>query len=78
MLAVSIQDTIFDVAIRKNTTLQVPLTESVPLDDASERTLTETLPAHAEELIRTHEAELSEIVDRLLRFEPLPFDPPPS
>ena len=37
--------------------LQVPLTESVPLDDASHTTLTETLPTIAAELIRTHEAE---------------------
>jgi patatin-like phospholipase/acyl hydrolase len=58
--------------------LQVPLTESVPLDDASEKTLTKTLPGFAEELIRTHEAEISEIVERLLRFDPLPFDPPPA
>jgi hypothetical protein len=58
--------------------LQVPLTESVPLDDASEETLTKTLPGFAEELIRTHEAEISEIVERLLRFDPLPFDPPPA
>jgi patatin-like phospholipase/acyl hydrolase len=58
--------------------LQVPLTESVPLDDAREDTLTKTLPGFAEELIRTHEAEISEIVERLLRFDPLPFDPPPA
>jgi hypothetical protein len=58
--------------------LQVPLTESVPLDDANETTLTETLPAFADELIRTHEAEISEIVQRLLQFEPLPFAPPPA
>ena len=58
--------------------LQVPLHENIPLDDASERTLRETLPAAADELIRTHEAELSEIVERLLRFEPLPFDPAPA
>jgi uncharacterized protein len=58
--------------------LQVPLRTSVALDDASHRTLTETLPTIAEELIRTHEAELSEIVDRLLQFEPLPFDPAPD
>jgi patatin-like phospholipase/acyl hydrolase len=57
--------------------LQVPLTESVAMDDARERTLTETLPAIAEELIRTHEAELSEITDRLLRAGPLPHDPAP-
>src|SRR4051795_12836802 len=58
--------------------LQVPLTESVPLDQADDRTLTETLPGFAKELIDTHEAEISEIVERLLRFEPLPFDPPPA
>jgi uncharacterized protein len=58
--------------------LQVPLTESVPLDDASDRTLAETLPGFAEDLIRTREAEISAIVERLLRFEPLPFDPPPA
>ncbi len=55
--------------------LQVPLHGTVALDDASPRTLSETLPASADELIRSHEAELSEIVERLLRFEPLPFDP---
>jgi uncharacterized protein len=58
--------------------LQVPLAESVPLDDASHQSLTETLPRFAEELIRTHEAELSQIVERLLSFEPLPYDPAPS
>ena len=58
--------------------LQVSLTESLPLDDASERTLKETLPGLAAELIRENEAEISEIVDRLLAFEPLPFDPPPT
>jgi uncharacterized protein len=57
--------------------LQVPLSKSVPLDDASPTTLNETLPALADELIRTHEAELSEIVERLLTFEPLPPDPAP-
>jgi patatin-like phospholipase/acyl hydrolase len=56
---------------------QVPLSQSVALDDADERTLTETLPSIAKELIRSHDAELTEIVDRLLRFEPLPFDPAP-
>jgi len=58
--------------------LQVPLTESVPLDQADDNTLTGTLPGFAEELIHTHDAEISEIVERLLRFEPLPFDPPPA
>ena len=58
--------------------LQVPLTESVPLDDASEHTLNETLPAFADQLIKTNESELSEIVQRLLHFEALPFDPPPA
>jgi uncharacterized protein len=58
--------------------LQVPLRQSIPLDDASRETLTETLPAIADELIRTHEPVLSEIVDRLLAFEPLPYDPAPS
>ena len=52
--------------------------ESVPLDDASQQTLTETLPAFAAQLIRTHEAEISEIVERLLRFKPLPYDPAPA
>jgi len=58
--------------------LQVPLTESVPLDDASRTTLTETLPATADGLIRTHDDQLSEITERLLRFDPLPFDPAPA
>jgi patatin-like phospholipase/acyl hydrolase len=57
--------------------LQVQLTESVPLDDASERTLTETLPDFARELIDTHRSEISEIVERLLHFDPLPYDPAP-
>ncbi len=58
--------------------LQVPLSESVPLDDASHTTLTETLPAIADQLIQTHEAELAEITKRLLRFEPLRYDPAAS
>ena len=58
--------------------LQVPLTGSVPLDDASQTTLTTTLPATADKLIRTHEDQLSEITERLLRFGPLPFDPAPA
>ena len=58
--------------------LQVPLTESLPLDDASQETLTETLPAFAKELIRQNEDQIAEIVERLLRFDPLPYDPAPS
>jgi patatin-like phospholipase/acyl hydrolase len=58
--------------------LQAPLTKSVALDDASKETLTETLPSIADELIRAHDAELTEIVDRLLKFDPLPFDPAPA
>jgi patatin-like phospholipase/acyl hydrolase len=58
--------------------LQVPLKSSVALDDASHETLTDTLPRFARELIAANEAELSEIVERLLRFKPLPYDPAPS
>jgi patatin-like phospholipase/acyl hydrolase len=58
--------------------LQVPLRESIPLDDASSETLTKRLPAIADELIRTHEQQISEIVERLLAFEPLPYDPAPA
>jgi patatin-like phospholipase/acyl hydrolase len=58
--------------------LQVPLRESIPLDDASPVALTETLPAIAEELITTHEKQISEIVERLLAFEPLAYDPAPE
>ncbi len=57
--------------------LQQTLRESIALDDASQQALTETLPAVARELIAAHDAELSEIVGRLLRFDPLPFDPAP-
>ena len=58
--------------------LQVPLTESIPLDDASEQTLNQTLPAFAEQMIADNEAEISEIVERLLHFDPLPYDPAPN
>ena len=56
----------------------MPLTESIPLDDASEQTLDQTLPAFAEQMIRDNEAEISEIVERLLHFDPLPYDPAPN
>jgi patatin-like phospholipase/acyl hydrolase len=55
--------------------LQVELRDSVALDDASDEALTEKLPAAAAELIASHDSELDQIVERLLRFEPLPFDP---
>jgi uncharacterized protein len=55
--------------------LQQPLIDSIALDDASPEALNETLPAVAAQLIAEHDAELSEIVERLLRFEPLPYDP---
>src|SRR3954453_14107882 len=58
--------------------LQVPLNESIPLDDASPRVLSQRLPAIASELIQAHEDLLSEIVERLLAFEPLAYDPAPA
>ncbi len=58
--------------------LQVELHDPIALDDASEEALTEKLPAAAAELIASHETELDEIVDRLLRFDPLPYDPAPA
>jgi patatin-like phospholipase/acyl hydrolase len=58
--------------------LQVPMARSVAMDDASGRTLEETLPGFAEDLIRSQGAELDEIVGRLLEAGPLPYDPPPQ
>jgi patatin-like phospholipase/acyl hydrolase len=55
--------------------LQQELSTSVALDDASEKALTEILPGIARGLIASHEAEISQIVERLLRFDPLPYDP---
>ena len=55
--------------------LQVQLQEAIALDDASEDALTGKLPAAAQELIDSHRSELDEIVERLLRFGPLPHDP---
>lgn len=57
--------------------LQVPLSDSIALDDASRQTLERKLPAAATELLATHASELDQITERLLRFEPLPYDPPP-
>ena len=56
--------------------LQVQLTEPVALDDASQDALGRRLPAAAAQLIEAHSAELDLVVERLLRFEPLPPDPP--
>ncbi len=58
--------------------MQVPLEESIPLDDASAAALTGSLPAAAAALIAAREGELDEIVERLLRVGPLPPDPPPE
>jgi patatin-like phospholipase/acyl hydrolase len=55
--------------------LQQELSTSVALDDASEEALTRVLPGIAMELIAAHESEISQIVERLLRFDPLPYDP---
>src|SRR4029077_16238169 len=55
--------------------LQVPLTESIPLDPPNQKTRPGTLPAFPETLIHENEAEIAEIVERLLRFEPLAYDP---
>jgi hypothetical protein len=57
--------------------MQVPLEESIPLDDCSEAALTETLPAAAAALIAARDGQLDEIVERLLRSGPLQPDPPP-
>jgi uncharacterized protein len=55
--------------------LQVQLHESVAMDDTSNAALKERLPAAAQELIDSRSTELDQIVERLLRFDPLPYDP---
>jgi patatin-like phospholipase/acyl hydrolase len=55
--------------------LQVPLSESIGLDDASEEALRRRLPDAAAELISENEPELEQIVERLLAAGPLPPDP---
>jgi hypothetical protein len=35
------------------------------------------MPGYSTDLIASHEAELTQIVERLLRFEPPHFDPAP-
>lgn len=57
--------------------LQVELDEPIALDDAGTDALKRKLPAAAEELIAANDAELEEIVERLLRSGPLEPDPPP-
>lgn len=58
--------------------LQVPMEAPIALDDASRETLERKLPDAARELLEAHASELGEIAERLLRFDPLPYDPPPS
>jgi len=55
--------------------LQVRLDGPIALDDAGEDALERKLPAAAEALIASHETEIEEIVDRLVRIGPLPPDP---
>jgi patatin-like phospholipase/acyl hydrolase len=56
--------------------LQVPLDPPIALDDASDGAIA-ALRSAANTLIAEHEAELAEIVARLLRAGPIPPDPPP-
>jgi predicted acylesterase/phospholipase RssA len=51
---------------------QAVLQDRIEMDDTSERTLHEVLPAAAADLISAHDAELDEIAERLTRFPPLP------
>ncbi|MBW8060303.1 MAG: patatin [Solirubrobacterales bacterium] len=52
--------------------LQVQLPASIAMDDAGPETLQKRLPDAATELLRAHDKELSEIIERLARFDPLP------
>jgi len=56
--------------------LQVPLEDSIGLDDASEDALHRRLPDAAAELIASRAEELDLIADRLHAAGPLPEDPP--
>ena len=56
--------------------LQVPLADSIGLDDASEDALRRRLPEAAAELIASRDDELDEIADRIHAAGPLPVDPP--
>jgi hypothetical protein len=54
--------------------LQIPLAEPIPLDDASDRTLGETLPSTARRLISEQSDDLDEIVERLAAAGPIAHD----
>lgn len=56
---------------------QAELPEPIEMDDTSPAVLKGALPAAAKELIARREAELDEIAQRVVRFGPLPPDPPP-
>lgn len=55
---------------------QADLPEPVEMDDTSPAVLQGALPAAARELIARHDGELDEIARRVVRFSPLPPDPP--
>jgi patatin-like phospholipase/acyl hydrolase len=55
---------------------QVDLRGNVAMDDAGPETLERVLPAAADELVASRSDEIDAVCRRLLRFEPLPHDPP--
>jgi patatin-like phospholipase/acyl hydrolase len=55
---------------------QVKLTNSIPMDDPDQAAPGAALPAAAERLIETRSDEIDQLVERLLEFEPLEYDPP--
>jgi patatin-like phospholipase/acyl hydrolase len=55
---------------------QADLPAPIEMDDTRPATLEGELPAAAEELIRRRDAELDEVARRVVRFGPLPPDPP--
>jgi uncharacterized protein len=57
---------------------QVSLTDSIAMDDPDQAMPGAALPAAAKRLIEDRSAEIDRLVKRLLRFEPLPYDPPPA
>ena len=67
MTICTLGDLLLDVVVR--------LDGPIALDDAGEDALERKLPAAAEALIASHETEIEEIVDRLVRIGPLPPDP---
>jgi patatin-like phospholipase/acyl hydrolase len=56
---------------------QADLSEPIEMDDASPAMLEGKLPAAAEKLIDRYDAELDQVARRVVRFGPLPPDPPP-